>query len=158
MLFESRWALFNGLGHWSAGRSTSTHPSILHVTAQGDQLQGSRHMAPRSAQARHHVQNKGVAAVQKTPFSAAASVQSMPEVEAVQPNTTTHSLCIGPWEQLLSIIGDAAMLHLLLHTTLWQALPNGCYLQLTGPPVSKVASRAHSQVEVRSARALACLR
>ena len=85
--------------------------------------------------------------MQKTPFSAAASVQSMPEVEAVQPNTTTHSLCSGPWEQLLSIIGDAAMLHLLLHTTLFQALPNGCFLQLTGPPVSKVASRAHMQVE-----------
>ena len=80
-------------------------------------------------------------AMQRTPFSAATHVQSMPEVEAVQLNSTTQSLCGVPWEQLLSIVGDAAMLLLLLHTTLFQALPNGCFLQLTGVPAPKVQPR-----------------
>ena len=58
-----------------------------------------------------------------------------------QANTTTHSLCSQPWEQLHTLVGDKVMLHLLLHTTLFQALPNGCSLQLTGSSAGAVRAR-----------------
>ena len=39
---------------------------------------------------------------------------------------------------LLARCGDTLMLHLLLHASLFAPLPNGCLLQLSGPPAVEV--------------------
>ncbi|KAF8983482.1 hypothetical protein BGZ46_010157 [Entomortierella lignicola] len=43
------------------------------------------------------------------------------------------------WETLLRRIGDAAMLYLLTSTSMFIALPNNCYCQITGPAISEQA-------------------
>ncbi|KAF9147000.1 hypothetical protein BG015_011419, partial [Linnemannia schmuckeri] len=41
------------------------------------------------------------------------------------------------WETLLQRIGQPAMLYLLTQTSIFAALPNNCYCQITGPPISE---------------------
>ncbi|KAF9360598.1 hypothetical protein BGX26_008583, partial [Mortierella sp. AD094] len=43
------------------------------------------------------------------------------------------------WETLLKRIGDDAMLYLLTSTSMFVALPNNCYCQITGPAISEQA-------------------
>jgi hypothetical protein len=49
----------------------------------------------------------------------------------------------NPWvlnaqQVLLSRCGDALMLHLLLHASVFAPLPGGCLLQLSGLPAAEV--------------------
>ncbi|KAL6051599.1 Telomerase reverse transcriptase, variant 3 [Balamuthia mandrillaris] len=69
-------------------------------------------------------------------------MQSLYGVECYFPNTLVNVLKGSEWDLLLSRIGDACMLHLLLHTCLFLPLPNSCYMQLTGPPLSSLLLRS----------------
>ena len=53
-------------------------------------------------------------------------------------NTTAALLAQGGWPVLLARCGDALMLHLLLHASIFAPLPNGCLLQLSGLPAVEV--------------------
>ena len=53
-------------------------------------------------------------------------------------NTTTAQLHGQAWQLLLSRVGDTLMLFLLMHTSLFLPLPNGCHLQATGACVAQV--------------------
>ncbi|RMZ53723.1 hypothetical protein APUTEX25_003257 [Auxenochlorella protothecoides] len=78
----------------------------------------------------------------------------------LSPNTRANVLCAGakaeapgraslgslglglasePWRLLLSRIGDTLMLYLLLHCSMWSRVPNGTVVQLTGPPMARIA-------------------
>lgn len=46
----------------------------------------------------------------------------------------------GPCQVLLSRCGDALMLHLLLHASVFAPLPGGCLLQLSGLPAAEVGN------------------
>lgn len=59
--------------------------------------------------------------------------------EAYYPNTTARMLRGAVWERLLSRIGDAVMMHLLLYGSIFLALPNGCFLQVSGAPAPQVS-------------------
>eukprot|EP01105_Mastigella_eilhardi_P020645 TRINITY_DN4932_c0_g1_i2.p1 TRINITY_DN4932_c0_g1~~TRINITY_DN4932_c0_g1_i2.p1 ORF type:complete len:947 (+),score=178.54 TRINITY_DN4932_c0_g1_i2:2-2842(+) len=49
------------------------------------------------------------------------------------PNTL-HKIILGPnWDLLLTRIGDALLLHMLLRLCVFTPLPNGCFFQLSGP-------------------------
>ncbi|KAF8440399.1 hypothetical protein L210DRAFT_855999, partial [Boletus edulis BED1] len=50
-------------------------------------------------------------------------------------NTVVTALHGPEWEVLLQRIGADAMMHLLLKTSLFISLPNGCLCQLTGEPL-----------------------
>ncbi|KAJ1567259.1 hypothetical protein HK405_006587, partial [Cladochytrium tenue] len=50
-------------------------------------------------------------------------------VENYFPNTTVSYLKSGAWELLLTKIGPNAMMHLLLNTSVFVLVPNGCYFQ-----------------------------
>ena len=65
-------------------------------------------------------------------------VHGLRTVEAFYPNTTANLLRHHAWERLLACIGDAAMLHLLQHASLFQPAPNGSWLQLSGAPAAQV--------------------
>ena len=54
-------------------------------------------------------------------------------------NTTTAQLQGEAWQLLLSRIGDTLMLFLLMHTSLFLPLPNGCFLQVTGASIAEVS-------------------
>lgn len=66
----------------------------------------------------------------------------MQAAEAYQPNTTVCLLKGRDWQRLLLLIGDALMLHVLIHASVFLPLANGCYLQVTGPPLAQVAHRS----------------
>lgn len=76
--------------------------------------------------------------VQKRPSSRAAPTVGLFGAEAYHCNTTTELLKGEAWQLLLSRIGDILMLYLLMHTSLFLPLPNGCFLQLTGVSVAEV--------------------
>lgn len=59
--------------------------------------------------------------------------------EAYFPNTTTRLLRGAVWERLLSRVGDALMMHLLLHSSIFVPLPNGSFLQVSGHPAPQVS-------------------
>lgn len=61
--------------------------------------------------------------------------------EAYYPNTTARMLRGASWERLLSRIGDALMMHLLLHGSIFLSLPNGCFLQVSGAPAPQVSRK-----------------
>ena len=42
------------------------------------------------------------------------------------------------WGLLLAHIGDSLMLYLLIHSSIFIQMANGCYLQVTGQPINKV--------------------
>ncbi len=65
-------------------------------------------------------------------------VHGLRTMEAFYPNTTANLLRHNAWERLLACIGDAAMLHLLQHASLFQPAPNGSWLQLSGAPAAQV--------------------
>ncbi|RKO86470.1 hypothetical protein BDK51DRAFT_9595, partial [Blyttiomyces helicus] len=48
------------------------------------------------------------------------------------PNTLVNAVNTPPWQTLLPRIGDAMMTHLLLHTSLFISLSDGCYYQVAG--------------------------
>ncbi|KAJ7030376.1 hypothetical protein C8F04DRAFT_889260, partial [Mycena alexandri] len=50
-------------------------------------------------------------------------------------NTNVTALQAPEWETLLQRIGTDAMLHLLVDTSLFIALPNDCLCQLVGEPI-----------------------
>ncbi|KAG0217535.1 hypothetical protein BGX33_010303 [Mortierella sp. NVP41] len=53
------------------------------------------------------------------------------------------------WETLLRRIGQRAMLYLLTQTSIFAALPNNCYCQITGPAISEQAfSKQHLQPQL----------
>ncbi|KAG0320324.1 hypothetical protein BGZ99_004568 [Dissophora globulifera] len=52
-------------------------------------------------------------------------------------NTLQTFVLSDHWETLLRRIGDEAMLFLLTGTTMFAALPNNCYCQITGPAISE---------------------
>ncbi|KAI8602220.1 hypothetical protein EDD21DRAFT_295577, partial [Dissophora ornata] len=47
-------------------------------------------------------------------------------------NTLESFVRSAVWELLRKRIGDAAMLYLLTNTSIFAALPNNCYCQITG--------------------------
>lgn len=53
-------------------------------------------------------------------------------------NSIVNFLQTTPWCKLLSHIGDSLMIFLLLSTTMFFMLENKNYVQLTGPPVSRM--------------------
>ncbi|KAF9943040.1 hypothetical protein BGZ67_007685 [Mortierella alpina] len=53
------------------------------------------------------------------------------------PNTLQDFVRSSLWEILLQRIGDEAMLYLLTSTSMFVALPNNCYCQITGPAISE---------------------
>ncbi|KAI1315063.1 hypothetical protein EDD11_001356 [Mortierella claussenii] len=53
------------------------------------------------------------------------------------PNTLEEFVRSEIWWTLLRRIGDAAMLYLLRETSMFVALPNNCYCQITGPAISE---------------------
>ncbi len=61
-----------------------------------------------------------------------------PAADSCHLNSSVEILKGEPWQQMLSQIGDALMLHLLMHAAIFQPLPNGCFLQLTGTAVDQV--------------------
>ena len=69
---------------------------------------------------------------------ASFQVHGLRTVEAFYPNTTANLLRHQAWEHLLACIGDAAMLYLLQHASLFQPAPNGSWLQLCGAPAAQV--------------------
>jgi len=76
--------------------------------------------------------------VQKRPSSRVAPTVGLFGTEAYHCNTTTELLKGEAWQLLLSRIGDILMLYLLMHTSLFLPLPNGCFLQVTGVPIAEV--------------------
>ena len=84
-----------------------------------------------------------IALPQKRPAPGGQQVAGgvMSTAEAYYPNSLTAQLLGPPWRLLLSRIGDTLMLYLLVHASLFARLPNGCALQLTGPPLQQVARR-----------------
>ena len=75
---------------------------------------------------------------QRRPSSKAQYVQGLHRTEAYYPNTTTKLLKGAAWQLLLSRIGDSIMLHLLMNASIFLLMANGCYLQVTGAPVTQV--------------------
>ena len=75
---------------------------------------------------------------QRRPSSKAQYVQGLHRTEAYYPNTTTKLLKGAAWQLLLSRIGDSIMLHLLMNASIFLHMANGCYLQVTGTPVTQV--------------------
>ena len=65
-------------------------------------------------------------------------LQGMLHTEEQSAHVATSALCAAPWPLLLSRLGDTLMLYLLLHASIFLSLPNGCYLQASGPPVAQV--------------------
>ena len=65
--------------------------------------------------------------------------------EAYYPNTTARLLRGAPWARLLSRIGDALMMHLLLHGSIFLPLPNGCFLQASGMPAPQVRCKGSAR-------------
>ncbi|KAJ7555272.1 hypothetical protein O6H91_05G029300 [Diphasiastrum complanatum] len=61
-------------------------------------------------------------------------------VESVFWNTTYEVVTATSWSVLLSRVGDMLMLYLLSHTSIFIPLPNNCYLQVAGYPISLSAS------------------
>ena len=59
--------------------------------------------------------------------------------QAFYPNTTARMLRGAAWDCLLSRIGDALMMHLLLYGSIFVALPNGSFLQVSGVPAPQVS-------------------
>ena len=53
-------------------------------------------------------------------------------------NSSVEILKSEAWQLLLSRIGDAMMLHLLMHAAIFKPLPNGCFLQIAGTAVDQV--------------------
>ncbi|KAF9962271.1 hypothetical protein BGZ72_008406 [Mortierella alpina] len=53
------------------------------------------------------------------------------------PNTLQDFVRSSLWEILLQRSGDEAMLYLLTNTSMFVALPNNCYCQITGPAISE---------------------
>ena len=78
-------------------------------------------------------------ALQKRPSSRAAPTVGLFGTEAHHANTTTDLLKGEAWQLLLSRIGDTLMLFLLMHTSLFLPLPNGCFLQVTGASIAEVS-------------------
>lgn len=79
--------------------------------------------------------------MQKRPSAAppaAVPIRGTQAAEAYHPNTTVRTLKGRDWQRLLLLVGDALMLHLLLHASLFVPLANGCFLQLAGPPIAQV--------------------
>jgi hypothetical protein len=52
----------------------------------------------------------------------------------------TYVLVCCSCQVLLSRCGDALMLHLLLHASVFAPLPGGCLLQLSGLPAAEVGA------------------
>jgi len=57
------------------------------------------------------------------------------------PNTLHNQFNKEGWSQLLQLIGDERMAHLLLNTTIFIALPKRCYMQISGTPIYQCLSR-----------------
>jgi hypothetical protein len=76
----------------------------------------------------------GPLTMQKRPSAGGRQLLGSSSTEIYHHNAISDSLLTSPWELLLSRIGDTLMLYLFLHVTMFRRLPNGCCLQLTGPP------------------------
>ena len=80
--------------------------------------------------------------LQRRPGTAAAAaavpIQGTQGAEAYHPNTTVRMLKGPDWQRLLLLVGDSLMLHLLAHTSIFVPLPNGCFLQVSGPAIAQV--------------------
>lgn len=76
--------------------------------------------------------------LQKKPAKKRGEEASGVTAEANHSNSSIEVLKSEPWQLLLSRIGDALMLHLLMHAAIFKPLPNGCFLQLTGAPADQV--------------------
>lgn len=81
---------------------------------------------------------RGVCDLQKRPSSRTVQSVGLFGTEAHHMNTTTDLLKGEAWQLLLSRIGDTLMLFLLMHTSLFLPLPNGCFLQVTGESIAEV--------------------
>jgi hypothetical protein len=65
-------------------------------------------------------------------------MQASPYGTSRRINTTVAQLEGPAWQTLLERCGDAIMLHLLKHASLFAPLPSDCLLQLSGTPVVEV--------------------
>ncbi len=72
--------------------------------------------------------------------STVAPAQGVLRMEEQAAHPATTALCAAPWPLLLSRLGDTLMLYLLLHASIFVSLPNGCYLQASGPPVAQASA------------------
>jgi len=93
--------------------------------------------------------------------SAVAHAQGTLCMEEQSAHPATTALCAAPWPLLLSRLGDTLMLYLLLHASIFVSLPNGCYLQASGPPVAQASALlpAHARavwLQLLSTRAPLC--
>ncbi|KAK9764101.1 Telomerase reverse transcriptase [Basidiobolus ranarum] len=71
-------------------------------------------------------------------------VSGLVSVENYFPNTIVNSLKSKNWETLLSRIGEKMMYRLLLDTLIFIPLPNDCFYQATGAPVSDLVLSSNS--------------
>lgn len=69
-----------------------------------------------------------------------SNVVDSPAIANFYPNTLVNVLQSKFWALILKSIGDEIMLHILLECSIFQCLENGCFMQLTGPPLSVVSS------------------
>ncbi|KAF7773358.1 hypothetical protein Agabi119p4_5525 [Agaricus bisporus var. burnettii] len=68
-------------------------------------------------------------------------------IESVSVNTIITALLSPEWEILLQRTGITVMLHLLIDTSIFVSLPNGCLCQMTGEPLNVPRGGIHSVIE-----------
>jgi hypothetical protein len=66
------------------------------------------------------------------------------------PNTLVNILQTSGWKNVLNEIGDELMLHMLLNCSIFKSLKNGCFMQITGPPLSSIANELQKRKKMSS--------
>jgi len=74
--------------------------------------------------------------------------QLFPFLQSVQNNEMVLQLLQKPWEVLLNRLGDGLMVLLLTKSLIFTKLPNRCFLQIAGVPVSKYRQENRSSIYV----------
>ncbi|TPX41394.1 hypothetical protein SeMB42_g05053 [Synchytrium endobioticum] len=69
----------------------------------------------------------------------AAAYGLMGDIERTFPNTMVKYVKSSLWSRLLRFIGDDVMFFLLCYRSVFVALPNGCYLQVSGPSMADIS-------------------
>lgn len=93
-----------------------------------------------------------------------AYIPGMEDVEFVSPSSIYENIRSSrDWQDVLSRVGDAALLDLLINKSLFMALENGSYLQLAGPalydtPAKKDTGKPAPEIDIiGSASKIRCL-
>ncbi|KAI8614536.1 hypothetical protein BC830DRAFT_1065393 [Chytriomyces sp. MP71] len=109
-----------------------THPRDRQVVNNAIRVLVARNSATNSV--RHNVLALGFRVL----GDGGCGVVGIHGVEVTWPNSIVTLVKSPTWTALLDRIGVSAMTHLLLHTSMFCALPNGCYFQMTGELTSCV--------------------